>query len=177
LYHLNPGYTYFYVCLSIEWFEPLLHSCFTNTSLYRHHYHHKNYRDIPYTVQNNINIFHKMDSLPPSTMPSPQAGPQITRSSTRIPSIPENEPLDQQPPTPQSPSSSTTDYSHEMSLPAIITAETIPHLTDLLNRPGVRHNEQKRAWVQAKLMDAQLEMKRQRRVGRRQRSSLPMGEL
>ena len=109
-------------------------------------------------------------------MPAPQAGPQITRSSTRIPSIPENEPLDQ----PASPSSSSqspsTDYSHEMSLPAIITAETIPHLTDLLNRPGVRHNEQKRAWVQAKLMDAQLEMKRQRR-GRRQRSSLPMGEL
>ena len=115
-----------------------------------------------------------MDSFPPSTMPSPQVGPQITRNSTRIPSIPENEPLNIS--TPQSPSSST-DYSYEMSLPAIITAETIPHLTDLLNRPGVRHNEQKRAWVQAKLMDAQLEMKRQRRVGRRQRSSLPMGEL
>ena len=115
-----------------------------------------------------------MDSLPPSTMPSPQAGPQITRNSTRIPSIPENEPLNQ--PTSPSSSSPSTDYSHEMSLPAIITAETIPHLTELLNRPGVRHNEQKRAWVQAKLMDAQLEMKRQRR-GRRQRSSLPMGEL
>ncbi|GAB7324729.1 hypothetical protein MBLNU13_g08587t1 [Cladosporium sp. NU13] len=108
-------------------------------------------------------------------MPSPQAGPQkITRSSIRIPSIPENEPLDQ--PTSPSSSSPSTDYSHEMSLPAIITAETIPHLTELLNRPAVRQNEQKRAWVQAKLMDAQLEMKRQRR-GRRQRSSLPMGEL
>ena len=108
-------------------------------------------------------------------MPSPQAGPQLTRNSTRIPSIPENEPLDLS--TSPSPSSPSTDYSHEMSLPAIITAETIPHLTDLLNRPGVRHNEQKRAWVQAKLMDAQLEMKRQRR-GRRQRGSLPMsGEL
>jgi hypothetical protein len=108
-------------------------------------------------------------------MPSPQEGPQITRNPTRIPSIPEHEILDlSASPPPSSPS--TDDYSHEMALPAIITAETIPHLTDLLNRPGVRHNEQKRAWVQAKLMDAQLEMKRQRR-GRRQRSSLPMGEL
>ena len=174
--HLNPDYTYFYLCLSIEWFQALLHNCSTNTSLYRLRYLHKNYTEVSYIVQYAISTFHKMDSLPPSTMPSPQAGSQISRSSTRIPSIPENEPLDQ--PTSPSPSQSQpTDYSHEMSLPAIITAETIPHLTDLLNRPGVRHNEQKRAWVQAKLMDAQLEMKRQRRVGRRQRSSLPMGEL
>jgi hypothetical protein len=106
-------------------------------------------------------------------MPSPQAESQITRASTRIPSIPEHEPLDLSASQPQSPS---TGYQEELSLPAIITAETIPHLTDLLNRPGVRHNEQKRAWVQAKLMDAQMELKRQRR-GRRQRSSLPMGEL
>lgn len=120
-----------------------------------------------------LRTFTKMDSLPLSTMPTPQAEPQITRNPTRIPSIPEHETLDLSTSPPSSPS---TDYSHEMSLPAIITAETIPHLTDLLNRPGVRHNEQKRAWVQAKLMDAQLEMKRQRR-GRRQRSSLPMGEL
>jgi hypothetical protein len=49
---------------------------------------------------------------------------------------------------------------------------TIPHLTDLLNRPAIRQNQQKRAWVQAKLMEAQMEMKQQRR-GRRQRSSLP----
>ena len=49
---------------------------------------------------------------------------------------------------------------------------TIPHLTDLLNRPAIRQNQQKRAWVQAKLMAAQLEMKEQRR-GRRQMSSLP----
>lgn len=112
-----------------------------------------------------------MDSLP---QPQASASQQLRRPSSRIPSIPENEPLDTSSRSP----SPTPDYGldHDLSLPAIITAETIPHLTDLLNRPAVRQNEQKRAWVQAKLMDAQLEMKRQRR-GRRQRGSLPMGEL
>lgn len=94
------------------------------------------------------------------------------RSSTRCASIPEDSTLELSTTCSASPPPAT-DYSHEMALPAIITAETIPHLTELLNRPGVRHNEQKRAWVQAKLMDAQMELKRQRR-GRRQRSSLPM---
>jgi len=61
----------------------------------------------------------------------------------------------------------------ESDLPLMMNStSTIPHLTDLLNRPAIRQNQQKRAWVQAKLMAAQLEMKEQRR-GRRQRSSLP----
>lgn len=77
-----------------------------------------------------------------------------------------------------SPSPSPEDHPRDLSeeVPAIITSDTIPHLTDLLNRPAIRYNEHKRAWVQAKLMDAQMEMKRQRR-GKRQRSSLPMGQL
>ena len=61
----------------------------------------------------------------------------------------------------------------ESDLPLMMNStSTIPHLTDLLNRPAIRQNQQKRAWVQAKLMAAQLEMKEHRR-GRRQRSSLP----
>ncbi|KAF1810854.1 hypothetical protein P152DRAFT_373930, partial [Eremomyces bilateralis CBS 781.70] len=36
-------------------------------------------------------------------------------------------------------------------------------LTELLNAPSVRHDERMRAWVQERLMDAEQELKRQRR--------------
>ncbi|KAM0718025.1 hypothetical protein Q7P37_006357 [Cladosporium fusiforme] len=123
-----------------------------------------------------------MDSLPPpTTMPTAQhtALSASSNPQSRIPSTPDL--VSASPAAAPSPSASPSPTSEaedddDMPLPTptIITADTIPHLTDLLNRPGVRHNEQKRAWVQAKLMDAQLELKRQRR-GRRQRSSLPLG--
>lgn len=44
-------------------------------------------------------------------------------------------------------------------------------LTELLNSEAVRSNSKMRAWVQMRLMDAELELKRQRR---RKRSLAPM---
>lgn len=102
-----------------------------------------------------------MSALPPTTLPTPQP--------TASPASPNQRSTEQSPPP-------TPSYDEE-ELPTVINTDTIPHLTDLLNRPAVRLNEQKRAWVQAKLMAAQMEMKALRRGRRQARRSGSEGEL
>lgn len=105
-------------------------------------------------------------SPPAFALPKPATAPRksFSRSpSNNIAPIPEEDSLEEFELRGSNEENKLFDVNHEIKTT----------LTDLLNCESVRNDGKMRLWIQTRLMDAEMELKRQRRSSTRRRSSAP----